>query len=150
MAPTTGAKAPVTSALQTIPISQLEKPEKFKGTNFKRWQQKMLLYLTTLSLTRFLKEIAPVLSEDEQDAQSVAAVEAWKHLCLNYILNALGDTLFNIFSPKESAKALWESLEKKYKVDDAGAKKFVVAEFHEFMMVDGKSVIEQVEELQLI
>ncbi len=55
-----------------------------------------------------------------------------------------------MYSPKEFAKVLWESLEKKYKVDDVGAKKFVVAEFHEFMMVDGKSIIEQVEELQLI
>ena len=115
VAPTVGTKAPVTSALPTMPISQLEKPEKFKGTNFKRWQQKMF-YLTTLSLTRFLKKTAPVLSKDEQDAQSVAAVEAWKHadyLCRNYILNALDDTLFNVLSPKESAKALWESLEKK-------------------------------------
>ena len=32
-----------------------EKPEKFNRTDFKRWQQKMLFYLTTLSLTKFLK-----------------------------------------------------------------------------------------------
>ena len=63
VAPTVGTKAPVTSALPTMPISQLEKPEKFKGTNFKRWQQKMLFYLTTLSVTCFLKETSPVLSE---------------------------------------------------------------------------------------
>ncbi|MBM1124204.1 hypothetical protein JQN44_27390, partial [Klebsiella pneumoniae] len=55
-----------------------------------------------------------------------------------------------VHAPKKFAKSLWESLEKKYKVDDAGAKKFTVTEFHEFMMVDEKSVIEQVEELQLI
>ena len=27
-----------------------EKPEKFNGSDFKRWQQKMLFYLTTLNL----------------------------------------------------------------------------------------------------
>ena len=27
-----------------------EKPEKFNGTDYKRWQQKMLFYLTTLNL----------------------------------------------------------------------------------------------------
>ena len=55
VAPTVGAKAPVTSALPTMPISQLEKPDKFKGINFKHWQQKMVFYLTTLNLTRFIK-----------------------------------------------------------------------------------------------
>ena len=31
-----------------------EKPERFNGTDFERWQQKMLFYLTTLNLARFL------------------------------------------------------------------------------------------------
>lgn len=56
-----------------MPISQLEKSEKFKDTNFKRWQQKILFYLITLSLTRFLKETVPVLTENKQDEQSVEA-----------------------------------------------------------------------------
>ena len=33
-----------------VPINHGEKPEKFNGTKFKRWQQKMLFYLTTLNL----------------------------------------------------------------------------------------------------
>ena len=39
-----------------------EKPEKFNGTNFKLWQQKMLFYLTMMDLDRFLKEEPPLLS----------------------------------------------------------------------------------------
>ncbi|GJW38281.1 retrotransposon protein, putative, ty1-copia subclass [Tanacetum coccineum] len=50
---TTGA--PVTNAV----ANHAEKPEKFNGQNFKRWQQKMFFYLTTLGLARFLKETAP-------------------------------------------------------------------------------------------
>ncbi|XP_075080010.1 uncharacterized protein LOC142165333 [Nicotiana tabacum] len=42
------------------------------------------------------------------------------------------------------------ALEKKYKTEDAGLKKFVVAKFLDFKMVDGKSVITQVQELQII
>ena len=57
-------------------VSHGEKPEKFNGTEFKRWQQKMLLYLTTLNLARFLQEDAPALKENETDRQVVAAVEA--------------------------------------------------------------------------
>ncbi|KAK3004700.1 hypothetical protein RJ639_019402 [Escallonia herrerae] len=49
-----------------------------------------------------------------------------------------------------NAKALWESLERKYKTKDAGSKKFVVGKFFDFKMVDSKTVISQVQEFQLI
>ncbi|CAL9000416.1 unnamed protein product, partial [Prunus brigantina] len=87
-----------------------EKPEKFNGIDFKRWQQKML----------------------------------------NYILNGLSDALYNVYSPIQTAKALWESLDKKYRTEDAGMKKFIVSRFLDYKMVDSKTVISQVQELQLI
>ena len=83
----------------------------------------MLFYLTTLILARFLREDAPSLKDDETDRQVVAVVDAWKHtdfLCRNYILNRLDNTLYNVYSPIKTAKELWESLEKKYKTEDAG------------------------------
>ncbi|XXG47036.1 hypothetical protein AAC387_Pa02g1746 [Persea americana] len=36
----------------SIMVSHGEKPENFNRTEFKRWQQKMLFYLTTLNLAR--------------------------------------------------------------------------------------------------
>ena len=51
---------------------------------------------------------------------------------------------------KGSAKELWESLDRKYKSEDAGAKKFLVGQFMNFKMVDSKTVISQVQDLQLI
>ncbi|KAK3024747.1 hypothetical protein RJ639_043690 [Escallonia herrerae] len=129
-----------------------ERPEKFNGKYFKRWQQKMLFYLTTLNLARFLQEDAPDLGENP-DRQTVAAVDAWKHsnfLCKNYILNGLDNALYNVYSPMVNAKALWESLERKYKTEDAGSKKFIVSKFLDFKMVDSKTVISQVQEFQLI
>ncbi|XP_016652450.1 PREDICTED: uncharacterized protein LOC107881912 [Prunus mume] len=127
-----------------------EKPEKFNGTDFKRWQQKMLFYFTTLNLAKFLKEDAPATSTT---TEVVAATDAWYHsdfLCKNYILNGLDNTLYNVYSPIKTAKALWESLDKKYKTEDAGMKKFVVGRFLDFKMVDSKTVINQVQELQVI
>ncbi|KAK2997238.1 hypothetical protein RJ639_025529 [Escallonia herrerae] len=129
-----------------------ERPEKFNEKDFKRWQQKMLFYLTTLNLARFLQEDAPDLGENP-DRQTVAAVDAWKHLdflCKNYILNGLDNALYNVYSPMVNAKVLWESLERKYKTEDAGSKKFVVGKFLDFKMVDSKTVISQVQEFQLI
>ena len=107
-----------------------------------------MFYLTTLNLVRFLREEAPSLKEGESDRQVVAAVDAWKHsdfLCRNYILNGLDNMLYNVYSPLKTAKELWDSLEKKYKTEDAGTKKFVVGKFLDFVMVDSQTVISQVQ-----
>ncbi|KAK4397205.1 hypothetical protein Sango_1557100 [Sesamum angolense] len=130
-----------------------ERPEKFSGNDFKRWHQKMLFYLTTLNLARFLSEEIPFVSEGETDTQKRAAMDAWGHgdfLCRNYILNGLSDTLYNVYSSVTTARALWKSLEKKYKIEDAGLKKFIVGKFFDFKMMDSKTVMNQVQEFQMI
>ena len=102
---------------------------------------------------KFFREEALVLREDESDRQVIAAIDAWKHsdfLCRNYILNGLDNMLYNVYSPLKTAKELWDSLEKKYKTEDAGTKKFVVGKFLDFVMIDSKTVISQVQSLQLI
>ncbi|XP_022871952.1 uncharacterized protein LOC111391042 [Olea europaea var. sylvestris] len=65
----------------------------------------------------------------ENNRESIIALDAWKHsnfLCKNYILNALDNTLYGVYSSKESAKELWNSLETKYKIEDARTKKFII------------------------
>ncbi|XP_039013529.1 uncharacterized protein LOC120143213 [Hibiscus syriacus] len=144
------------AASQTLPMtmSHNEKPAKFNGENCKTWQQKMLFYLTTLNLAKFLKDDPLTIREDEVDAATAFNItEAWKHsdfLCRNYILNGLSDALYEVYSVKKTAKELWESLDHKYKTEDAGAKKFLVAKFLNFVMVDSKIVVNQVQEFQLI
>ncbi|XP_070030548.1 uncharacterized protein [Nicotiana sylvestris] len=126
---------------------------KFSSIDFKRWQMKMLFYLTTLSLQRFIKEDPLVLAEGTPDDERFVVTEAWKHsdfLCKNYILSCLEDSLYNVYSVMETSKALWNALEKKYKTEDAGLKKFVAARFLDFKMIDTRSVITQVHELQVI
>ncbi|KAL0361600.1 UNVERIFIED_CONTAM: hypothetical protein Sradi_3844500 [Sesamum radiatum] len=89
----------------------------------------MLFYLTTLNLARFLTEEAPAMFEGETDNQKRAAMDAWIHgdfLCRNYILNGLSDMLYNVYSSAKTARALSESLEKKYKTEDVVLKKFIV------------------------
>ncbi|KAL7246028.1 hypothetical protein ACSBR2_001206 [Camellia fascicularis] len=70
------AIAPTPSSVVIVPVNHNEKSEKFLGTNFKRWQQKMLFYLTTLNLARFLRENAPTLNEGETDRQMVNTIDA--------------------------------------------------------------------------
>ncbi|CAN6715569.1 unnamed protein product [Malus baccata var. baccata] len=106
-----------------------EKPEKFKGLDFKRWQQKMLFFLTTMNLAHVVKEEALTSNENLMIKETVMAIEAWNHsefCCRNYILNSLDDNLYDIYSLCKTSKELWESLKKKYKIDDASSKKFVI------------------------
>ena len=66
------------------------------------------------------------------------------------MLGGMIDSLYNVYSSKTTAKDLWESLEHKYKTEDAGAKKWIVGRFLDYKMVDSKTVVSQVQELQMI
>ncbi|KAL6575258.1 hypothetical protein OROMI_012543 [Orobanche minor] len=146
------AAAAAKAAVSTIAV-QAEKPEKFAGVDFKRWQQKMLFYLTTLGMAVYLKDDPPVVSETETDRTKHFAYDQWCNgdfMCRNTILNGLIDSLYNVYSQIKTSKELWNSLEKKYKTDDAGAKKFVIGRYLDFQMTDYKTVIEQVQQFQLI
>ncbi|XP_070017662.1 uncharacterized protein [Nicotiana sylvestris] len=147
--PTVTANA---STSRTTPVvAPARKPENFSRINFKGWQQKMFFYLTTLSLQKFIKEDVLVLPNETPDNERFLVIEAWKHtdfLCKNYILSRLEDDLYNVYSNVEMSKEVLIALERKYKTEDVGLKKFVAAKFYK--MVDSKSVITQVQELQVI
>jgi len=99
----------------------------------------MLFYLTTLHLAKVLQEDPPELKTDQD---SVLTVEAWTQcdfFCRSYILNGQDDSLYNVYNPIPTAKNLWGSLDKKYKTNYAGTKKFVVGQFHEYKMVDSRT-----------
>ncbi|GKF55322.1 hypothetical protein Tco_0165662, partial [Tanacetum coccineum] len=57
--PATTVVIPTGAPATNTVANHAKKSEKFNGQNFKRWQQKMFFYLTTLGLARFLKETAP-------------------------------------------------------------------------------------------
>ncbi|KAF3643969.1 hypothetical protein FXO38_20403 [Capsicum annuum] len=88
-----------------------EKPGKFAGIDFKRWQEKILFYLTTLCLQRFTFQKAPELSEGTSKQKCFVIVEAWKYsdfLCWNYILCGLQDDLYNVYSGTKKQKSYGE------------------------------------------
>ena len=142
----------VAPAMPHVPTTHAERPEKFNRKNFKQWQQKMLFNLTTLNLSRYLIEETPMLTA-ESDTQMVFAVDAWKHsdyICRNYVLNGLTGLLYDVYSSKVTSKDLQESLDRKYKTEDVGAKKWIVGRFLDDKMVDSKTIDSQVQELQMI
>ncbi|XP_060670476.1 uncharacterized protein LOC132800550 [Ziziphus jujuba] len=152
---------PIEMASGDVPVAQMAKqtpvvqapltarhteiPEKFDGADFKRWQQKMLFYLTILGLARFLTEGTPS-SLEESDRETLMAVDVWKnsdYLCRNYVLNGLSDSLYGVYYNAKSAKKLWETLDRKNKTKNGGSGKFVVGRFLDYMMVDTKPLMSQ-------
>ena len=136
----TGVTVAVAAQTRTL-VSQAEKPGKFTGVNFKRWQQWVFFWLTTLGLQKFTSEDTLVPADDMPYREKFMIIEAWKHadfLCKGYILSVLEDDLYNVYSAITTSKELWDELEKKYKTEDACLKKFVVAKFLDYKMVDSK------------
>ena len=92
----------------------------------------MFFYLTKLSLQKFINENVPVMSDDTPPDERFLVTKAWTHsdfLCKNYILSGLQDDLYKVYSNAKTSKELWDALEKKYKTEDAGMKKFIVEKF---------------------
>ncbi|KAH1107190.1 hypothetical protein J1N35_010958 [Gossypium stocksii] len=107
-----------------------------------------------LNLVKFSKDDPSTVKEGEVDeVTAFTAIEAWKHsdfLCRNYILNGLSNALYEVYGVKKTTKELWTSLDHKYKAEDAKTKKFLVAKFLNFVMVNSKLVVNQVQELHVI
>ena len=59
-----------------LSASASTKSPKFSWADFKRWQQKMLFYLTTLNLTKYHKESVPCVNEDATDNDKIICVDA--------------------------------------------------------------------------
>ena len=70
------ARMPIATIPFPAPVTHAEKLKKFNSLNFKYWQQKMMFYLTTIGLVRFLIEDPPIISKDETDFQAHVAYNA--------------------------------------------------------------------------
>ncbi|XP_022156727.1 uncharacterized protein LOC111023572 [Momordica charantia] len=153
MAANTSTNAP-TMMGSTIIKYHTEKLEKFEGKNFKIWQHKMIFYLTTLNLAHILEKVCPTTPLEAIAPETEAAKQAWLHsdfLYHNYILNCLDGTLNNVYcNAFDTSRQLWDELDKKYKLEDTGTKKFLVGKFLDYKMVNTKLVVNQLEELQII
>ncbi|KAK3027763.1 hypothetical protein RJ639_042255 [Escallonia herrerae] len=142
----------ITMPSETIPESGSVHPNvQHGGGTTGKVQQKRFQKVATENVVLFDHlEFGKVLARG-CTRQTMAAMDAWKHsnfLCNNYILNGLDNALYNVYGPMINAKALWESLERKYKTEDASSKELVVGKFLDFKIMDSKTVISQVQEFQ--
>ncbi|GAV64739.1 UBN2_2 domain-containing protein [Cephalotus follicularis] len=140
------------------------KLDRFEGNNFARWQDKMIFLLTALKIyyildPNLLPIEEPVPTDDgiQPSAEAIDKVIKQKKkreedelLCRCHILNTLSDRLHDLFTEMKSAREIWTTLEFKYKAEEEGTNKYLIAKYFDFKMVDTKPVLEQVHELQVI
>ena len=132
---------------------------RFDGKNYHSWVQQMELFLNQLKIAYVLTEPCPnatlgtEVSADEFDEAKVAE-KRWMNddfLCHHNILTSLSDHLFNKYAKRKmSAKELWEELKLVYLDEEFGTKRALVKKYIGFQMVDGKAILEQIQEFNTI
>lgn len=131
------------------------KLDRFDGTNFTRWKDKMLFLLTALKISYVLEPNLSKIPAPTPDESETVKAERNQHeedelLCRGHILNTLYDRLYNLFTSVKSPREIWNSLEFKYNIEKQGTDKFLVMKYFEFSMIDCTSVLDQVHELQIV
>ncbi|XP_021893072.1 uncharacterized protein LOC110811027 [Carica papaya] len=132
---------------------------RFDGNNYHLWAAKMEFFLKQLKLLYVLTGQCPssacgLEASTEELDQAKAARQKWvrdDYLCRQNILNSLCDRLYHEYSKKsKNAKELWDELKLIYEYDPHGTRRHQVSNYINFQMVEEKSVLEQVQELNKI
>ncbi|KAF5775122.1 putative RNA-directed DNA polymerase [Helianthus annuus] len=136
------------------------KLDRFDGQNYTRWADKVKFMLVVLKLYYILDPDLPAIPDDppgeagelpnEDLARQRLIRKEAEDLCLGHIKNSLSDRLYDLYAPIKSARELWKALEDKYKAHEEGTNKYLIAKYLDFQMVDDKSILEQVHELQVL
>jgi hypothetical protein len=113
-------------------------PNVFDGTNYKRLRQRCILWMTSMHCNYVVEPRAVGPHTPEED-------NAFHDADVRFragLLSVLGDTIVDAYVPLQSGKEMWDALEARYGASDAGSELYVMEQFHDYRMVDDRSVVE--------
>ncbi|KAK3137089.1 hypothetical protein QOZ80_5BG0447690 [Eleusine coracana subsp. coracana] len=122
------------------------RPDKFTGVYFKRWQVKVILWLTAMNVFC----VSTGKPEGDLTADQEKAYSEANTIFLGAVIRVLVDRLQYVHIHHTVAKDMWDTLIADYGSSDASAELYVIEQYHDFKMVDGNYVIVQAHELQCI
>uniref|UniRef100_A0A6N2N2M9 DEK-C domain-containing protein n=1 Tax=Salix viminalis TaxID=40686 RepID=A0A6N2N2M9_SALVM len=129
---------------------------RFDGKNYQFWAPQMEFFLKQLKIAYVLTVPRPSvatspLASAEEIAQAKATEQKWcndDYLCRLNILNSLSDSIYYKYVKKiQTAKEYGEELKLVYLYEEFGTRRSQVKKYIEFQMVDEKSIVDQLQEL---
>jgi hypothetical protein len=91
----------------------------------------------------FLQKVGVTFTPEEEQAFMVA-----DNLFRGTVISVLAENLVDFYLTAASGKELWDALETKYGVSDAGSELYVMEQFCDYKMVDDCSIVEEAHEIQ--
>ena len=59
------------------------------------------------------------------------------------LLSVLGENIVDAYASIDNGKDMWDALEAKFGVSDAGTELYIMAQFYDYRMTEERSVVEQ-------
>ena len=140
-------------------IQESDKLDRFDGTNYTRWADRMSWLLTALNLLYLLDPALsavpePTEKDNEETVKRLGAEKAKQEtdemLCRGHILNSLSSRLYDVFRNFKTPKELWAAIEAKFKHMKKGMDRFLALKYFEFNFSNAVSIMDQVRELEIL
>jgi hypothetical protein len=115
----------------------------FTGANFKRWQMRVTLWLAAMNMFWVSKgkpegELSPENEKEYLEANTI--------FC-GAVVRVLAETLQDTHLRYKTAKEMWDTLNTMYEGSYADTELYIIEQYHDYQMVDGKSVVTQAHEI---
>ena len=72
------------------------------------------------------------------------------HVFVGCVISVLHDRLVDVYMHITDAKELWDAVVAKYDATYAGSELYTMESFHDFRMVNSRSIVEQAHEVQVL
>ncbi|KAL3534367.1 hypothetical protein ACH5RR_002828 [Cinchona calisaya] len=131
-------------------LQDMEKLQKFNSLNYKRWSMKIFYQLTIAIVAYVLSETYPQDEREQSNGEISANQKKWledDYVSRFMILNAMSNSLLNVFHTHVTANSLWNALQRRYVNEDAGNKSFLVNKYVDFKIDDSESITDQINEM---
>jgi hypothetical protein len=87
----------------------------------------------------------PPLSPEEESKFSEA-----DNLLKLSLISVIDESMVPLYMDMPTGKDMWDALQAKFGVPDAGSELYIMEQFYDYKMVDDRSVVEQAHEIQML
>jgi hypothetical protein len=123
----------------------LKPSEPFDETFYKRWHSKMILWLTAMNYSHVAQGKPKQFTPEEERMFDVA-----DNLFRGAVIGALANKYVDSYLTCTSTKELWDALDEKFGVSDAGSELYIMEQLFDYKMVENRLVVEQAHEIQAL